>query len=101
MLLRENIPLAVVTAVLVVAIIVLYREIASIKATITQCPPHSMVDFGIESIMPPPQATEITDASLEISEAAAEKAAALKPALKKRTGPKSNAMSAIDEADPV
>lgn len=98
MLLRENIPLAVVTAVLVVAIIVLYREIASIKATITQCPPP--MEFGIESIMPPPQATEITDASLEISEAAAEKAA-LKPALKKRPGAKSVGMSTIDEADPV
>lgn len=99
MLLRENIPLAVVTVVLVVAIFVLYREIASIKATITQCPPPPM-DFGIESIMPPPQATEITDASLEISEAAAEKAA-LKPALKKRAGAKSSGMSTIDEADPV
>jgi hypothetical protein len=99
MLLRENIPLAVVTAVLVVAIIVLYREIASIKATITQCPPP--MDFGIESIVPPPpQAEEITDASLEISEAAAEKAA-LKPALKKRAAPKSVGMSTIDEADPV
>jgi hypothetical protein len=94
-ILRENIPLAVVTAVLVIAIIVLYREVASIKSTLTQCPPQ--LDFNIASIVPPsPHATEISEGPLEVVDAV--EVPVLKPALKKRSSvPKSNAMGSIDE----
>lgn len=92
-ILRENIPLAVVTAVLVVAIIVLYREVASIKSTITQCPPP--LDYNIASIVPAsPHAAEISEAPLDVPEDAGEPPV-LKPALKKRTA--SSKMNTINE----
>jgi hypothetical protein len=93
-ILRENIPLAVVTAVLVVAIIVLYREVASIKSTITQCPPP--LDYNIASIVPPlphDDITEMTDDPLD-AETTIEPPV-LKPALKKRTP--SSKMNTINE----
>lgn len=95
-ILRENIPLAVVTAVLVVAIIVLYREVASIKSTITQCPPP--LEYNIASIVPtlPPQddATDMPDAT-EMTPETTSEPSVLKPALKKRTT--SSKMNTINE----
>ncbi len=83
-LLRENIPLAVVTTVLVIAIIVLYREVASIKSTITQCPPP--VEYNIASIVPPsPRGLEeVSETQPEIP-TSVDDVPVLKPALKKRT----------------
>jgi hypothetical protein len=94
-ILRENIPLAVVTAVLVVAIIVLYREVASIKSTITQCPPP--LEYNIASIVPSlprDDATEMPVAT-EMTPETTSEPPALKPALKKRTT--SSKMNTINE----
>jgi hypothetical protein len=58
-MLKDNIPLAVITVVLVGAIIILYREVSSIKASLAQCSVDALnSQFEIASIVPAPSTTE-------------------------------------------